>query len=55
MFSVFQIVDEYGPIFTVCSYTVTLLIDKDLCESENVSVKFSCVLVVYLIHSLSSD
>ena len=32
----------------MCKYIYSLLIDKDLYESWNVSIKFSCTLLVYL-------
>ena len=35
-------------IFTVFTYIYFLLIVKDLCESQNISVKFPCAIVVYL-------
>ena len=35
-------------IFTVFTHIYSLLIDKDLCESRNISIKCPCALLVYL-------
>jgi hypothetical protein len=45
---------ESGAIFTVCShiFIYSLLIEKDLCECQNISVKFQCVYLCLLIGDL---
>ena len=35
-------------LYGLFTYIYSLLIDKDLYESQNVSIKFSCALLVYL-------
>jgi hypothetical protein len=37
-----------GTIFVVCSHIYSLLLEEDLCECQNISAKFPCVLLVYL-------
>ena len=45
----------HGAIYTECShmYINLLLIDEEFCESQNVSIKFPCVHLIYF--SLSSE
>ena len=43
-----------GAIFTVCSHTFTLLIEKDICDHQNISVKLSCVYLCLSSGDLSS-
>ena len=39
---------QHGDTFTVCSNINSLLIDEDLCEIRNVSIKLPCALLVHL-------
>ena len=37
-------------LYSVFSYIYSLSVDEDLCESRNVSIKFSCALFVCVFH-----
>jgi len=38
----------HGTGFTMCSHTFTLLIEKDICDSWNISIKLQCVCLCLL-------